>query len=625
MKKYIYTHLITLLSLMLALPYSAAAQAAAPIGLEYSYDDGSTRLALWGTGKKETYDVAMRLDAGELLQGATVSGLYLYLPESPNITNVHIWMSHSLTLDEKKQNVADICSQKVDSTLAFNQAYLAFDKPYTLTAEPIYVGYSFTVPATDEASLNPLLLSYATAEGGFYLHTSKKYLKWREMNSVGNLALVALLTGAPANKAAITAANVYTAIDSTTYAPITLTNLGSNGVRTFEVKATVGGESVTQQFRPAAADTIAARYGASHSYELKLPALKADGAYPLELQLTQINGVDVSEEGCKGEATVDVRRFVPTHRTVMEEYTGTWCSNCPRGYAAMKALKRMYPDHFIGLAYHGASGYNKEPMRVMPVASFPMTVTGFPMASLDRLAVIDPYYGSTTTNGFGMADEWLTQTLTYALADVEVKAALTPEGLEVNAEATVTSPRVLPDDRYKVEFVLVANGLKGEGSDWNQENGYTNATMSQFEIPEMSLFVGKGSAVSGLSYDDVVVATTRLTDDDVHLVGPIEAYEPVLAKASFELSQVMNLDGESVIQDPTKLDVAALLIDTETGQVVNANLCTVDATEYVASVPGVRVDGKREGRGVMYDLTGRKLNVAPERGVYIYGGRLIRK
>ncbi len=619
--KSFYSRLLALLSLVVSLPTLSEAQTNAPVGMEYSYDDGSTRLALWGTGKKETYDVAIKIDGKNGLKGTTVSGLYLYLPETPNISNLHVWMSHELTLDAKKQNVADICTQKVDSTLAFNQAYIAFDQPYTLDESPVYVGYSFTVPATDKASLNPLLLSYNTAEGGFYLHTSKKYMKWMEMNSLGNLALVALLTNAPANRAYLQAQDVYTKCDSAAYVPFVLTNTGANGVRSFVVSSTVDGITTTHQFAPSASDTLPNRYGAYNTFELKLPALGSDGAYPYQLQLTQINGIDVTEDASTAEAVMDVRQFVPRHRSVLEEYTGTWCSNCPRGYAAMAALKRLYPDDFIGLAYHGASGNNKEPMKVMETADFPMDVNAFPMASLDRTALLDPYYGSTTTNGFGIADEWLAATLSYAPANVDVEATLSPEGTEVQAEAIVTSPRDLPDKSYKVEFVLLANNLRGKTGSWNQENGYAGTSITDFEIPEMKQFCEGSSSVADLPYNDVVVATTRLRDNDVFFNFPLEAYTPQLAKADFDLNKACNTEGENLMQDRTALQVVALLIDCETGYVANANICHVDATDYVASVPSITAPTSALP-SACYDLTGRRV-ATPTHGIYIKDGRKV--
>lgn len=627
--KSLYSRLLALLCLAVSLPSLSMAQSDAPLGMEYSYDDGSTRLALWGTGKKETYDVAIKIDGQEALKGTTVSGVYLYLPETQNISNLQLWMSHTLTLDTKKQNVPDICTQKVDSTLAFTQTYIPFEKPYTLTGDPIYLGYSFTVPATDKASLNPLLLSYNTTEGGFYIHTSKKYMKWMEMNSVGNLALVALLTNAPANNAYLRAQNVYTQGDSVTYTPFTLVNAGAHGVRSFVVSTTLNGVTTSQKFTPSASDTIPNRYGAYNSYNLKLTAPSADGAYPVLLQLTQLNGEDLAADGHTAQAVMDVRRFVPRHRSVLEEYTGTWCSNCPRGFAAMLAMKRLYPGDFIGLAYHGASGYNKDPMKVMETADFPMTVNAFPMASLDRLTLLDPYYGSTTTNGFGIDDEWLAQTLTYAPANIDVNAVLSEDGTEVRAEATVTSPREIADKNYKVEFVLLANYLHGDTSDWSQENAYTNASMSDFEIPEMEQFVGRGSSVSGLAYEDVVVATTRLNNHDVYFTSPIEAYTPLLAKGDFDLTKVCNTEGKNLIQDPTALNVVALLIDCETGQVANANLCTVDATDYIASVHDATLSPSSTLPTACYDLAGRRVNNGSTnaKGVYILqnGAKVVRK
>lgn len=49
---------------------------------------------------------------------------------------------------------------------------------------------------------------------------------------------------------------------------------------------------------------------------------------------------------------MDARAFIPTHRPVIEEFTGP-VRNCPRGYVAMEGHEaRLHPDRFVGLAYH---------------------------------------------------------------------------------------------------------------------------------------------------------------------------------------------------------------------------------------------------------------------------------
>ncbi len=75
------------------------------------------------------------------------------------------------------------------------------------------------------------------------------------------------------------------------------------------------------------------------------------------------------------------------------------------------------------------------------------------------------------------------------------------------------------------------------------------------------------------------------------------------------------------MQDRTALQVVALLIDCETGYVANANICHVDATDYVASVPSITAPTPALP-SACYDLTGRRV-ATPTHGIYIKDGRKV--
>ena len=82
---------------------------------------------------------------------------------------------------------------------------------------------------------------------------------------------------------------------------------------------------------------------------------------PLTLTLTGVNG---QPNVCAdNQASTDVLSLhhKAHRRTVMEEYTGTWCSACPRGFAGIARLKQMYPDDFIAVSVHVLNG---DPMDV---------------------------------------------------------------------------------------------------------------------------------------------------------------------------------------------------------------------------------------------------------------------
>lgn len=607
---------VTILFALFALWQPATAQRATETtSIDYAYGNGNDDLAIWGTGKKETYDVAIRLNNPALV-GTTIKGVTLYIPQTPAVKDLKVWMTKELTLNAQKQNVADIITQDVDTAKAFNEEYIPFEHPYTLTSEGVYVGYSFTVTAvgTDQNAANPVLVCYKKEPGGFYIHSSKKYLKWIDNSSIANLVLQVRVEGVAANGAKVEAPAVaYVVTGKEATANVDIVNYGANGVQSVDLSYSVEGKNYTQHCDLPTEAQIAGEFGKTAQVAVKLPAFATDGVYPTTMRVDKVNGKENALADAVQKFNVDARAYVPVHRAVVEEFTGTWCGNCPRGFAAMKAMKRLHAEQFVGLAYH-----NKDSMMVMDGENFPVNITGFPSATIERGEVIDPYFGSdkTGTRPFYFEKEWNAVVAQPALVDVAVAAKLSADGKKVSAEARITSPRVVSDADYKVELVLVGNGLKGTGSGWIQTNDIVSATSDEFPEPEFAPFLGTSSSISGLEYDDVVLATTRLMGNDIEIPAAMEAYKAYSAEAEFDLAKVVTSDKNNPIKvNKKKLDVAALLINRTTGKVANAAIAAVDVTDYLTGVAQATTT-KAPTTTSYYDLSGRRVS-ATAKGVFV--------
>lgn len=607
---------VTILFALFALWQPATAQRATETtSIDYAYGNGNDDLAIWGTGKKETYDVAIRVNNPALV-GTTIKGVTLYIPQTPAVKDLKVWMTKELTLNAQKQNVADIITQDVDTAKAFNEEYISFEHPYTLTSEGVYVGYSFTVTAvgTDQNAANPVLVCYKKEPGGFYIHSSKKYLKWIDNSSIANLVLQVRVEGVAANGAKVEAPAVaYVVTGKEATANVDIVNYGANGVQSVDLSYSVEGKNYTQHCDLPTEAQIAGEFGKTAQVAVKLPAFATDGVYPTTMRVDKVNGKENALADAVQKFSVDARAYVPVHRAVVEEFTGTWCGNCPRGFAAMKAMKRLHAEQFVGLAYH-----NKDSMMVMDGENFPINITGFPSATIERGEVIDPYFGSdkTGTRPFYFEKEWNAVVAQPALMDVAVAAKLSADGKKVRAEARITSPRAVSDADYKVELVLVGNGMKGTGSGWIQTNDIVSATSDEFPEPEFAPFLGTSSSISGLEYDDVVLATTRLMGNDIEIPAAMEAYKAYSAEAEFDLAKVVTSDKNNPIKvNKKKLDVAALLINRTTGKVANAAIAAVDVTDYLTGVAQVTTT-KAPTTTSYYDLSGRRVS-ATAKGVFV--------
>ena len=295
---------------------------------------------------------------------------------------------------------------------------------------------------------------------------------------------------------------------------------------------------------------------------------------------------------------------LPRHRAVVEEYTGTWCGYCPRGFVGLEEMQRLYPEDFIGISYH-----NGDPMEV--TSNFPSPVNGFPDAWLDRVVQTDAYCGFSDYGTFGIDRTWLNRCEVFAPASIEIETAWTDEQqTTLSATAYATFPIEQATCPYELGFVLVANGLTGTTSSWNQSNYYSGQTGWP---SSMDLFTKAGSSVSGLVYNFVMVDRSGKAGIEGSLTAPIEADVAQSYTYAFDVESL----GTTLVQHKDQLTVVALLINKETGEIVNANKATAGTSSLTTGVarPATSVDDVVE-HTCYYDLHGRRTK-QPQQGLYI--------
>ena len=255
-------------------------------------------------------------------------------------------------------------------------------------------------------------------------------------------------------------------------------------------------------------------------------------------------------------------------------------------------------------------------MEVMAGQDFPSQISGFPSAWLDRSYEVDAYGGfQSSSPSLGVEDVWKSVCALLAEADIDVKAELSDNQQAVTATATIHFPLEIQNARYGVEYVLVADGLTGTTKNWMQHNYYANGRQgTDFTEPEFKQFVEGDTYVSGLAFDDVAIATTRLTGDNQYLPEQIEEDRAYDLTATFDLSKVRNTQGEAIIQDVNKLRVVALLIDYNDRSVVNA--AKSKQLGEATAVTNTSATTNLTQPAAIYDLAGRRLS-AMQKGLNI--------
>ena len=560
------------------------------------YCDDNFKAAGFSAGRAQGYDVALFVNDPSL-HGLKVKGLRISAPAT-GIAQYTGWLSTGLALEIKdgvKVAKADIASNV--GNVADGHAEVLFDEPYEIGENGFFAGY--TIPVTVEE--RPMMITSDKMGGGFWLHTTAAYRNWTDMSSMGSPCIELILEGQQENAATIILpANIFSKKDAPIYVNATLYNHGTSTLTASEYTYEINGVTNTATLN---SNIKGDHWGRSSNITIELPAIAEAGGYPLTVTVTAVNGNENQDVVPTHEGMVNIMDFVPTHRVLVEEYTGTWCGWCTRGLVAMKLLAETYGDDFIGVAYH-----NGDPMAITD--NYPNNVQGFPSAFVERYYDVDPYYGYES-NGFGMKDlvEYLMTQL--APVDLNVKADWADEA-KTELKATVESNFVMDaqGSDYAIEVMLIEDDMYGPaGTDWDQHNYYADMADQYASEPNLGPLCELPDVISDYHFNDVLVATSGVIDECMpeSIVGnTVNSFE-----YSFNVEDIYNLNYEPLIQNKDKLHVVAIVIDKATGKVINA------AKGHIGNTAVNEIsDNKAVASTIYFDLTGRMV-ANPTSGIYV--------
>ena len=562
----------------------------------YCDDNASARSMT--AGRAQAYDLAMFVNDPSL-KGMKVKGLRISAPRNTSVAQYTGWLSNGLSLklvDGVKVADADITSKAGD--VVSGHAVVMFDEPYEIGEEGFFAGY--TIPVTDEEA--PMMVTSDKMGGGFWLHTSSALRNWTDMSSMGSPCIELILEGQQENAATILLPeNSYAKKGEPIVVNATLYNHGTSTLTKGEYTYEING--VTNN---ATLETYVSgdHWGRSMNISIELPSIEEAGTYPLTVNLTKVNNIDNQDVVSSSTGMVNVMDFVPVHRVLIEEYTGTWCGWCTRGLVAMNMLADALGDDFIGVAYH-----NGDPMEI--TSDYPSPVTGFPSAWIERAYEVDPYYGFDQ-EGFGTkyAIEYLMGQL--AVVDLNVNANWVDES-RTELKANVESNFVMNADGndYGIEVMLIEDDMYGPaGTNWDQHNYYADMTDQYGDDPDLGQLCDMPSTIEGYHFNDVLVATSGVIDES--LPESIVANVSNNFEHSFYVDYLYNTSNEPIIQNKDKFHVVAIVVDKATGRVLNAAKAAVGNT----AVNEISDENKVIASTMYYDLTGRMVT-NPGSGIYV--------
>ena len=574
---------------------------------------GSENRTSFGGWTPQTYDVAIHLQ-DETIVGSHIDEITFQVRKTTGTSAYKVWLSSQLRVEDNV-NVPDLVSIDVTPTKTGN-CTVTLPKPYLIPAEGVYVGYSVTVDKESSTKGGPVTVIDQVKESGMFIHMSRNLLKWTDLSQDAGMSAVIDVTVSGANiadnaVAPVAGGNVY----AKTGDEITITqefvNHGAAGIQTMDVEYKLNGQTYTKNITA----KVKGQYGLTTYASFTLPAINEAGTYDFSMRVVKVNGQDNKDKAPEAVTPVQVLNTVPRKRTLMEEYTGTWCGWCTRGFVALELLKKNYPDDFVVISYH-----NSDPMEIMSSAYFPSPVSGFPGAWIDRGMSVDPYGGEGDLSRFSTLDILQWRNAMFANAEIDLKAELNEAEDEVNVRASVIFPYSDNNANFALEYVLVEDGMTGPAdSNWDQQNYYSGDTSVSADLKGIA---NKGSTISGLVFNDVAVGISEIGGISKSIPQSVEADVPVEHTYTFWPDYCYNTAYEPIIQDKNQLYVVAMLIDLSEGIVANAVKVRVTTPE----AEGIHsVAAETSTSSVFYNLNGQRLT-RPQKGLNIINGRkFIRK
>lgn len=579
--------------------------------MEFSYVDGPED-GFFGTMKKENYDVAIFLP-GDQFKDLKVANIKALLnprkADSKDYScyeNLSVWVSSELTLDGKVNAPELSYPATVDEN-----GYVSLELPetYTISDKGVYVGYSFDVKTLSAGSKYPVGIGTPSNDNALWVHSSRTYLKWTNMAQTEGYS-AAISVGLQSDNFANSAVSfssvpelTYAMLDTEKTVNVKLSTFGKEPVSSVDYDITVAGKTTSYHYD--LPEVVPARLGKIFDASVVIPGQSNVNMEDVTLTVTKVNGAENMATGAKSASLkLNVLKYLPTHQALFEEYTGTWCGYCTRGYAALEHIKKNYPD-FVVAAYH-----NGDAMEC--VSSYPNSPSGFPAAFLDRSVSGDPYFGTQAYNTkLPIVDEILAINEEYTPWDIKVSHTWDNDNtLTANVDVTCVEDK---EGSFKIAYILVSDGLSGEGTGWTQTNYFNSSTPDDSVVEELNNFCRGGiygkSSVKGLIFDDVVITDQGIKGVKGSIPESVKAYEVINHSFTFDLTKIPSY----LIPNKNKLRVIAAVLDSR-GR--SLNCAKNDVTDYVgAAVDQVEVSDN-DAPVEYYNLNGVKVD-NPANGIFI--------
>ncbi|MDE6670332.1 MAG: Omp28-related outer membrane protein [Muribaculaceae bacterium] len=280
-----------------------------------------------------------------------------------------------------------------------------------------------------------------------------------------------------------------------------------------------------------------------------------------------------------GEIGTPTTSYPPV--AVIEEFTGTWCTYCPRGAAFMN----YYTDHYngldgqikaIGIALHTIN----DPMLMDDDAYLTDAYTisgssGYPSAFFNRMQLGDP------------SDEHIVSDIaaTRSNSRITIRSVDYTQNGELNVNYQIENSYSKSDINQRVAIVMIENDVRGDNAAYNQTNGLSGVSQAAVESNYGADLWPYFRFYS--EHKSIIPYTEMVYNHVARGIWP-DYYGELLndsCEAEVAIHKSMPISMPSQVMNPDNTAVIVLLLDGDTGYVLSAD--EMEAEHYDTSGIGI--------------------------------------
>lgn len=548
----------------------------------------------------------------DLLTNAKIDGVRFGLASAIGATTVEVRPWYYDT------GVANPIATASVTTTQVGWNMVEFDTPVSIPSgvAGLLVGFSYTQKNTLSGGeyteeCYPLCLNNADNPNGAIVYGNIQGAV-NYYNMGGTLCIQAIVESDPVASQVIPMSNTWTLAKKGTASSTYLSFVAASqeSIRTLAYTLTIDGKN--EEHTATLSPVLSAGVGVDGTIRVPLPATDVAGGHNVTIHIDKINSTPVNTRSYTFPMCVIDR--TGEHVALVEEFTGTGCIWCTRGWAGMETLKEKMPEKVAIVAIHQYD--NKDPMYCTSynTPNFP----GAPSAMVDRSGeVVDPFEGNKK-KAEGIVTYVNDCLKSPATVNINLTANLSADLKKVEVNAATEFLTDLKGS--SIAFVLTGDGLTGTTTLWAQANSYASYTAAQWDVTGTKLAdfckggqYGKSSVI--LTYNDVLLASSWSSQG----VNAAPAFSTTAIGQTAQTAYTLVLPTKTSLKNALKYDelYAIAIVFNPDGTVGNAARCRVTPP---AGIDDITLDAAQTP--ATFDLQGRAVK-AGARGLLIQGGRKV--